>query len=135
MFIIPYIHNHKKLSNTIVNIFTILTIGGKYVWEEDNSLDIEGEILHPNGIYLKNKPTKYNNIILCNVDTTKTDINDFYKWNEIDKDDNNTFCWKTIYTFNGNNEDIKWWLPIPKEEKLGQYTYNELCKLMSNEVI
>lgn len=135
MFIIPYFHNHKKLPNTIVNLFTILTIGGKYVWEEDDNLDIEGEILYPNGIYLKNKPTKYGTIVLCNVDTDKTDINDFYKWNEIDKDDTSTFCWKTIYTFNGNTDDIKWWLPIPKEEKLGPYTYNELCRLMSNEVI
>lgn len=135
MFIIPYIHTRKTLPHTIVNLFTILTIGGNDMWEEDHNLDIETDILHPNGIYLKTPPIIHDKIVLCNVDASKTDINDFYKWDEIDKDDNTTFCWKTIYTFNGNTEDTKWWLPIPKEEKLGPYTYNELCRLMSNEVI
>lgn len=135
MFIVPYIHNRKKLEHTIVNLFTILTIGGKYVWEEDNNLDIETDILHPNGIYLETIPSKLGEIVLCKVDTSKTDINDFYKWDEIDKEDTTTFCWKTIYTFQGISEDIKWWLPIPMEEKLGPYTYNELCTLMTNEVI
>jgi len=135
MFIIPYIHNCKKLPHTIVNLFRILTIGGKYVWEEDNNLDIEADILHPNGIYLKTPPYKSGELVLCRVDPSRTDINDFYNWDEIDIEDTTTFCWKKIYTFNGNTVDTKWWLPIPMDEKLGSYTYNELCTLMSNEVI
>ena len=97
MLIVPFIH--KITDETIyVHNIRILTIGGTNLWEEPDSIPIN-EILSSNGIYSKNIK-KIDNIYLCEVDTEKTDINDIYKWSEININDM-TFCWKDYIYFIG----------------------------------
>lgn len=120
MFIIPFTHLKSTITqhNIDINRFTILTLGGKHLWTENDSLDLINDILHPNGIFLTKSPIKYKNYYLCEVDILKTDLNDFYKWEEIELKDEECFCWRTFYTF-GNGLDLCSWLPIPENESLG----------------
>lgn len=120
MFIIPFTHLKSTITQHQIHIhrFIILTIGGKKLWTENDLLDPMNDILQPNGIFLEKPPIKYNNYYLCQVDIKKTDLNEFYKWEEIDLKDEECFCWRTFYTF-GNGLDLCSWLPIPKNESLG----------------
>lgn len=124
MFIIPFVHtviqqNNINQTNINVNIIKILTIGGKSLWEEnDKSLDIDNDILKPNDLYLKGQIIKLNkNTCLCEIDTVKTKIDDFYKWEELAYTDNDTFCWKRYVQLIDNKNNN--WLNIPNNEKLG----------------
>jgi hypothetical protein len=125
MFIVPFIHNIVDQATIKINVIKILTIGGKILWEEKNSLDIDKDILNPNDIYKKNKIIKYDKVTqLCEVDITKTNISDFYKWDEIDINDNETFCWRSYIYLTGVDGII--WLNIPETEKLGKYLVKDL---------
>ena len=55
MLILPFIHSvisNNTNNNFKVNVIKVLTIGGNTIWEEDNSLHIDNDILNPNDIYL-----------------------------------------------------------------------------------
>jgi hypothetical protein len=137
MFIIPFIHRVKHIQPMQISTFQILTIGGILPWKEDDSMDLERDILEPNGIYLDGVPIKYKNAYLCPIDTEKTNMNDFYKWSEISVDDTETFCWRTFYV-TGEKSDYCGWLPIPPHEMLGPHQYKELFDIIyeySNQVI
>ena len=60
------------------------------------------------------------------MDTEKTHISDFYKWEELSIDDNETFCWKTYYYFTSSNNVS--WLEAPDNEKIGKYSIKDLIK-------
>ena len=129
MFIVPFIHNTVQQNNINVNIIKILTIGGLYLWEENDTLDIDKDVLNVNDIYRKGDIHKINNsIYLFEIDTVKTNINDFYNWEEIDINNHDIFCWKT-YTYITNNKDI--WLEIPETEKLSNYMVKDIIKKTS----
>lgn len=122
MFIIPYIRKTTLHNNMLINVFKILTIGGKNIWEESNGLDIDTDILEPNGIFrtgsiatISKLPTYY----LCEIDSNKTALTEFYKWEELPISDEETFCWKTYTYLTDTNENI--WLPIPETETLNGY--------------
>lgn len=119
MFIIPFTYHKTILENhkIFIHRFTILTIGGKQLWMENDSLHPIHDILQPNQIYLEKPPIKYNNYYLCQVDIKKTNLNEFYKWEEIELKEEECFCWRTFYTF-GTELDLSNWLPIPKNESL-----------------
>jgi hypothetical protein len=140
MLILPFIHgvlkntNKNNTSNTSttnnfqVNIIKILTIGGNTIWEEDNSLHIDNDILNPNDIYRKKEPIKYDgNLHLCEVDTDKTNVSGMYNWNECDLNDSDTFCWRTFYYFTNNTSC---WLESPDNEKLGNYSIKKLINVI-----
>jgi len=133
MFIIPFTHKTCILNNINIHVFTILTIGGNKLWKEHPSLDIQSDILLPNSIYLLQDPIKYKTAYLCQIDESKMDMNDFYKWDELKVDDNQTFCWRVFYTF-GKDKEYCSWLPIPEYETFGDYSYNELFKVMSQYI-
>jgi hypothetical protein len=120
MFIIPFTYLKSTITQHQINIhrFIILTIGGNQLWTENDSLDPTHDILEPNGIFLEKPPINYKNYYLCQVDILKTNLNDFYKWDEIELKDKECFCWRTFYTF-GNELDLSSWLPIPENESLG----------------
>jgi hypothetical protein len=127
MLILPFIHNTVNNNNFEVNIIKVLTLGGQTLWEEKNTLHIDNDILNPNDIYRKSSPIKYDKTLqLCEVDTDKTNISDFYKWEEIALEDSETFCWKTYYYFTGSNRQC--WLEPPDTEKLGKYNVRDLIK-------
>ena len=83
-------------------------------------------ILNPNDIFRKGGAIKYDKSLqLCEVDLEKTTISDFYKWEEVELGDSETFCWRTYYYFTGNDSSYCW-LDPPQTEKLGKYNIKDL---------
>lgn len=111
MFIIPFIHNHITIQGIHVSVVQVLTVGGTNLWKEDNSLDVHKDILEPNGLYLSGKVIKKGNDVFCPIDKTRTALDDFYRWEETSKEDQETFCWRTFYLFSEHNKQLI--LPIP----------------------
>jgi hypothetical protein len=127
MFIVPFTHSVINNTNFEVNVIKLLTIGGKYLWEEKASLHIDNDILNPNDIYRKNPVVKFDKKLqLCEVDVEKTNIADFYNWNEVSLDDSEIFCWKTFYYLTGDNKVS--WLDVPDSEKICMYNVKDLIK-------
>ena len=131
MFIVPFTHKSKLLNNIHVTTFQILTIGGSALWNETSSNPTE--LLHSNGIYVLSKPVKIKDLYLCHVDTTKTQMSDFYKWNEISIDDQDTFCWRTFYAF-GKEDGYHSWLPLPEQPTFGKYKYKDMFDMILSSV-
>ena len=127
MFIIPFIH--KKIQQQMpIHQYHILTVGGTTLWAEESLIrTIEADHLHPNGIYLVSKAVLKGDIAYCQVDMHKTNMTDFYTWNELPIEDKETFCWRTFYTF-GSKESS--WLPISNEKCLGPYPCQDLFDMI-----
>ena len=120
------------IQNMQVTVIQLLTLGGTQLWKEENTRLLEKNILHPNGIYVKGKPLKHKDIYLCRVDTEKTEMSDFYKWEELDAEDDSTFCWRTFYLM-GENQHPRSWLSIPNAQ-WEPCRYQELFDLIVKEV-
>ena len=129
MFIIPFLHNVIKQNDIFIHTIKILTIGGKAFWEENNSLDIDKDILNANDIYRKGRVCKLNkNVSLCEVDVSRTNVDEFYKWEEIDFEDKETFCWRTfIQIVDKNNHN---WLNIPDDIQFGAQSLKDAISLI-----
>ncbi len=127
MFILPFIHKVLNQPSFDVNIIKFFTVGGTNIWEEEKGLRIDKDILNPNDIYRKGKPIKIDgNLKLYEVDLTKTNVSEFYKWEEIDINDTETFCWRTYYILTGKNNVS--WLDIPEDDRIGKYKLKDLVK-------
>lgn len=126
MFIVPFTHSIVKQNQNInVHIIRILTIGGRQLWEENSKLDVDNDILIPNDIYRIGDIIKLGkNIKLCKIDTTKTNLNDYYKWDEININDTDTFCWRTYIQFIDTNNNN--WLNIPDNEKIDRFLLKDI---------
>ena len=132
MFIIPFTHNKRNgPNNTIIDIIKILTIGGDNLWDEDTTpvKDIDKNILIPNGLIKSEKKitplSGINDIIyLCEIDESKTNMDDFYIWTEIPLSDTNTFCWRKFNIIRGDDGNL--WLPVPDFEKIGDYRLQDI---------
>ena len=125
MLIIPFIHNLVDQNSIQIHTIKVLTIGGRGIWEEDNSLNLDKDILNPNDIYRKGTTIKFDKQLqICEVNTEKTKITDFYKWDEIAFEDTETFCWRTYVYLSGNGSAN--WLDIPISEILGKYKIRDL---------
>jgi hypothetical protein len=123
MILLPYIHRVTTLHSIPVHSYTILTIGGTQLWTEfDNTVT---DILECNDLYTDHI-TEMEDICLCSINTEKTNVTDFFKWNEIS--DQTTFCWRTLYTF-GEKQN---WLPHPNEY-IGDYSYQDVCDLIAKD--
>jgi hypothetical protein len=134
MIIIPFIHKVKQFPPMQITMFQIITIGGTMLWKEDSELELESDVLHPNGIYLQSPPIQQGDFYLCPVDPEKTNLSDFYQWTEISPDDTETFCWRTFY-ITGESKNYRSWLPIPAKETLGPYSVQEIVDMIHNAVI
>lgn len=125
MLILPFIHNVVNQNSIQVHTIKVLTIGGRKIWEEDNSLNIDKDILNPNDIYRKGMPIIFDKQLqMYEVNTEKTKIDDFYKWDEIPFEDTETFCW-IVYAYISGNGSANW-LDIPASEMLEKYKVKEL---------
>jgi len=125
MLIIPFIHNVVDQNSIQIHTIKVLTIGGRGIWEEDNSLNLDKDILNPNDIYRKGTTIKFDKQLqICEVNSEKTKITDFYKWDEIPFEDTETFCWRTYVYLSGNGSAN--WLDIPASEILGKYKIRDL---------
>jgi hypothetical protein len=128
MFIIPFIGKRTTNNNMIVTSFSIFTVGGTQLWQESDTFTVS-EILGANDIFVSDPPIFKNGAYFCKVDTKKTNMADFYKWEEIAPESDETFCWRTFYLF-GSTQDHSSWLPL-QDKRLGHYTYQELFDAMS----
>jgi hypothetical protein len=109
-----------------VHSYTILTIGGKTLWTEGYTEDSVEQILIHNELYT-DSIQKYGDVYLCRINTEKTQMSDFYMWNEITNP--TTFCWRTLYTF-GEKQN---WLPHPNES-IGIMSYQAICTMISKDI-
>jgi hypothetical protein len=117
----------------MVNVIKILTIGGKYLWEESDGLSIEADILEPNGIYIVDTPncifhSSRQTYYLCKVDIHKTALNEFYNWNEISITDEETFCWKSYTQLMDNDKNT--WLSIPDTVMIGDMKVSTILDII-----
>lgn len=115
------------MNQMIIYRIQLLTIGGLELWEEDSSLDMEESILKPNGIVLRSPPVCMNELSLCEVDPNQTDLSDFYKWDELDKPDHETFCWRTFYRMESRQNG---WMSMPTNERSGSYSWKQILDLI-----
>lgn len=127
MFIVPFIYKVSKQNNMTIHSIHILTIGGTQLWEEEPQLRIKEDVLEPNDIYGKGDVLAVKQFRLCEVDTNRTQIADFYKWKELPLHDQETFCWRDFYFFAGPNEHAKdSWLDVPSKEYMGSVPVSSL---------
>lgn len=112
----------------------VLTIGGTQLWEEAGHLRLKEDVLEPNDIYERGDVRVIGGICLCEVDTERTQIDDFYKWKELPIHDQETFCWRDFYYFTGVNNNAKdSWLDIPSKECLGSVPVSQLISTIVQE--
>jgi hypothetical protein len=130
MFILPYHSSSRTFQAIHITTFHCLTLGGALLWKEDDSLDVVRDIIEPNGIYLSSPPVKVNDIVFCQVDTTRTNLADQYQWEEIPLTDRQTFCWRTYYLMGTDTCNTNW-LPLPAEERLEPYSLQEVIHSFS----
>lgn len=134
MFIIPFTHVIKKENNIIIHVIKLLCIGGRDLWEEFDTNNIAKDILEPNSLFCTTTPfinLKGQDIFICEIDGTKTTMSDFYNWEEISLDDNETFCWKKIIHITDTNQNT--WLPIPDSEKMSNFKVKDIIQaILSN---
>ena len=130
MFILPYHSSSRTFQAIHITTFHCLTLGGALLWKEDDSLDVIRDIIEPNGIYLSSPPVKVNDIVFCQVDTTRTNLADQYQWEEIPLTDRQTFCWRTYYLMGTDTCNTNW-LPLPAEERLEPYSLQEVIHSFS----
>jgi len=81
--------------------YKVLTVGGTHLWEEDDSLRVEDDVLTPNGLYLSSAPRPMHHegeiVYLCEIDQERTSVDDFYEWSDITLEDRDTFAWRLIH--------------------------------------
>ena len=129
MFIVPFICKVSKQDNMTIYSIHVLTIGGTQLWEEEDHLRAKEDVLEPNDIYGKGDVLPVGNFRLCEVDTERTQISDFYKWKELPAHDHDTFCWRDFYHFVGKDQHhTDSWLDIPSKERLGSVPVTRLVR-------
>ena len=126
MFILPFIHKKTTIRGTPVSIFHLLLMGSS-LWEEEDQLDVIHDILDPNGLVLSGNPICKNNVWYCPMDPN-TNLQDYYRWEEVSLDITDTFCWKTIYSM---GEESKW-LPVPMEESIGPLMVRDVVPILAS---
>lgn len=132
MFILPYHFSSRSFQGIHITTFHCLTLGGALLWKEDDSLDVVHDIVEPNGIYLASPPMWIKDIVFCEVDTKRTNLADQYQWEEIPLTDRETFCWRTYYLMSrGMGTVTTDWLPLPVEERLEPYSFQEIMDAFS----
>ena len=136
MFIVPFICKVSKHNNMTIRSIHVLTIGGTQLWEEEDHLRAKEDILEPNGIYGKGDIIAVGKFRLCEVDTERTQIADFYKWKELSANDEETFCWRDFYYFAGQEQQDPndSWLDIPPKERLGTVPVARLMRTILHKV-
>lgn len=117
MFILPYVYHTRHLPDLTIHIFSLLTVGGRRLWMEEDHLDLINDILQPNGFHPIDC-TPYKDVMLCSLDPSQVNWSDYYHWEEIE-DASEVFCWRSFYL-------VSPLLSLPRTEGLEPYSYQEL---------
>jgi len=126
MFILPFYYRTVVSHSVSLYQIVLLTLAGKHLWSEEDTLRICEDILTPNGLVMKRPPFRQGDIVFCEVDVTKMDMADFYQWDELEEleldDGSSPFCWRTFYRVGSAIEG----LPPPSTERLEPYACKEV---------
>lgn len=107
MKVLPFVLKEiqgRKLKTYRLSVF--FANGGHSLWEVDHENDLE-----MNEIYTV-KIIKEKNIYFCQVDPTRTRLEEFYSWEEIQEDPKKKSleCWRDYYFF-FDSSGGEWWSP------------------------
>ena len=117
MKLLPFILAKKEVNAfhiTSVNVF--LSHAGKSVWktEEPGNIPIQSilqEYCEPNGIYVLQWYIDLpNQTVFLLVDPTKTNVSEFYTWEEAIQQQTKPECWRRYY-FIQDIDGANWWSP------------------------
>jgi hypothetical protein len=127
MYILPYVLEDYKQSNSefaIRTLWLFLTQQGTALWETDekgkvsNSFVVK-EYLHANGIYGTVKCVKHNTLFY-QVDTKKTNLDNFYMWND---ESGNDEVWRPFFWIREEQQHWGW------KEQTQQVTFGNFGSL------
>lgn len=131
MILLPYYTTNTPIHGThaVIHALHVLTIGGTGLWTEvamAEHVESVVDLLEGNGILLASPPQRVTafslNFYLCAIDPVKTPLADFYRWNELDRMDHDTFCWRSFYSCGTPY--------VPQEERLGTFPLATLLEWM-----
>jgi hypothetical protein len=137
MKVLPFILKQKQASLTMTNLCLFLAHGGRTFWQTDESSlsqqELEQEYLLPNGLIPKKIYFK-NNIAYVWIDIDKTNLQDFYSWEEASKHPEKPECWRSFYFFE-DASGSPWFAPTASqveaeiEGKCVQIYYEDILRL------
>lgn len=88
----------------------ILCQGGVEPWSETDENTVT-DVLEPNEIF--GNVQKQSNTYFIEVNTSKTNIQNMYSYDEIDPEDTDILCWRRFYRLIDASNEKEWisWLP------------------------
>ena len=96
MFILPY---WKSVDDNWMHIHLFLSEGGRTLWQVDDALkpaQIKAT-LKKNDLIAIGTPLKQNGIYFVEIDTVKTNLTEFFSWDEIDPVNGSEDCWRQLH--------------------------------------
>ena len=96
MFVLPY---WKSVDDNWIHIHLFLSEGGRTLWQVDDSLkpaQIKAT-LKKNDLIAIGTPLKQNGISFVEIDTVKTNLTEFFSWDEIDTVNGSEDCWRQLH--------------------------------------
>jgi hypothetical protein len=139
MKVLPFIlkTNQGSLAKTHLSLF--LAHGGKTLWQFEGTVtekELEKEYLRDNG-FLPKQIWIEKEIAYVHIDAEKTNLADFYTWEEAYKHPQKPECWRSFYFFK-DSTGAPWFTPGPFQteaeiEGTSIETYHEvILRLLTN---
>lgn len=139
MKVLPFILKEKQGSLAITNLSLFLAHGGRSFWQTEeltiSNKALEEEYLLPNGLFPKSVHAS-KEIVYVWIDENKTNVNDFYMWEEAYKHPQKPECWRSFYFFK-DSTGTPWFGPGSQPEaeiegKSVQIYYEDILRLVKN---
>lgn len=115
MKVLPFFLTQKKQENFRIQCLNVfLSHAGKSVWKTEESgvlseKQIREDYLDPNGFAVKSLWIDANaKIAYVEIDPSRTNLCDFYTWDEALQHPGKPECWRPFY-FIQDKEGVSWW--------------------------
>ena len=95
MFIVPY---YKSVDSNWTRYSLFLSNGGKELWSIENTIKPTHikTILKKNDLIAIGSPVKLGSCYFVEIDTVKTNLAEFYTWDEVAFPSGSEDCWRTL---------------------------------------
>ena len=95
MFIVPY---YKSVDSSWTRYSLFLSNGGKELWSIADTIKPAQikTILKKNDLVVAGAPVKLGSCYFVEIDTTKTNLAEFYTWEEVEFPSGSEDCWRTF---------------------------------------
>jgi len=117
MKLVPFFLSKKERNHfTITNLHLFLSHAGKSIWKTDEpgSLPLQSvleDYCEPNGFVIKRTYVDTSkHIVYLEIDSEKTNLTDFYTWEEALSKPTKPECWRR-FIFVKDAEQADWWSP------------------------